>query len=427
MDLLKNLFKGDKVIWVIFLLLCLISVTEVFSAASTLTYATGNYWKPITQHTAILLVGAIIVIGIHNVNYRFFQLIGILLYPISMTFLLMLTVMSLFSGSRINGAARWSNFLGLQFQPSELAKMAVIICVAFILAKSQEEDGTINKNAFKYIATIGGLAVLFIFPENFSTAALLLIVIYLMMFIGHVELRKLFYSIGALVGLTAIVITLLFVMPSSNKGFLHRADTWRARICKFTSPKENIPAAKFDIDNDAQIAHANIAIATSNVIGKMPGNSVERDFLSQAYSDFIFAIIIEELGLVGGTFVVLLYIWLLIRAGRIAKKARGNFASFLVMGLALMMVSQALINMCVAVGLFPVTGQTLPLISKGGTSTLVNCLYIGMILSVSRYTQQQDLKKKEKLAVPMDDTVINKETLDSDEQLINRINEQKNG
>ena len=162
-----------------------------------------------------------------------------------------------------------------------------------------------------------------------------------------------------------------------------------------------MPAAKFDIDKDAQIAHARIAIATSHIIGKAPGNSIQRDFLSQAFSDFIFAIIIEELGLVGGIFVVCLYIWLLVRAGRIAQKCDRTFPAFLVMGIALMLVSQAILNMMVAVGLFPVTGQPLPLVSKGGTSTLINCAYIGMILSVSRYTAHLEEQKERNAQLQM--------------------------
>lgn len=163
---------------------------------------------------------------------------------------------------------------------------------------------------------------------------------------------------------------------------------------RFFEDKEAVPAAKFDIDKDAQIAHANIAIASSNVIGKMPGNSIQRDFLSQAFSDFIFAIIIEELGLVGGLFVAILYIWLLMRAGKIARRCDKSFPAYLVMGIALLIVSQALLNMMVAVGLFPVTGQPLPLISKGGTATLINCAYIGMILSVSRYVKEQEEQRQ---------------------------------
>lgn len=157
---------------------------------------------------------------------------------------------------------------------------------------------------------------------------------------------------------------------------------------------EKVPPEEFDLDNNGQVAHANMAIASSHLIGCMPGNSVQRDFLAQAFSDFIFAIIIEELGLIGGIFVVFLYLLLLIRAGRIARKCDKLFPSFLVMGLALMLVTQAMINMCVAVGLLPVTGQPLPLISRGGTSTVMNCIFVGIILSVSYYNEKQKLKSE---------------------------------
>ena len=171
------------------------------------------------------------------------------------------------------------------------------------------------------------------------------------------------------------------------------AGDWQNRIKGFFD-KDEVPAAKFDIDKDAQIAHARIAIATSHVVGKGPGNSIQRDFLSQAFSDFIFAIVIEEMGLIGGIFVVFLYLCLLMRAGRIAQKWRTDLPRLLVMGIALLLVSQAILNMMVAVGLFPVTGQPLPLVSKGGTSTLINCAYIGMILSVSRYTAHLEEQKE---------------------------------
>ncbi|BEH00179.1 FtsW/RodA/SpoVE family cell cycle protein [Bacteroides sedimenti] len=416
MDLLKNLFKGDKVIWIIFLFLCVISIIEVFSAASTLTYKSGDHWGPITQHTIILLVGALVVWITHKVNYRYFQVIPLFLVPISAILLAVVSVTGLISGSYTNGAARWMSLFGLQFQPSELAKMAVIVAVSSILARNQEEDGS-NYRAFKYIMIITGVICMLIAPENLSTAGLLFGVVFLMMIIGKIPFKALASLIGVLAaGVLFMGLILMIVPKDSNLPFLHRMSTWKARVVGFTKPKEDVPAAKFDIDKDAQIAHANIAIATSNIIGKMPGNSVERDFLSQAFSDFIFAIIIEELGLLGGGFVVILYIWLLIRAGRIARKAKGNFAMFLVMGIALMLVSQAIINMCVAVGLFPVTGQPLPLISKGGTSTLINCVYVGMILSVSRYTAK--LEDNEKLLnSKTDDTTINKEEIIAEESL----------
>ena len=392
MDLLKNIFKGDKVIWIIFLCLCLISIIEVFSAASTLTYKNGDHWGPITQHSIILMIGAIVVVLMHNIPYKWFQVFPVFLYPISVVLLAFVTLMGVITGDRVNGAARWMSFMGLQFQPSELAKMAVIIAVSFILSKKQDDEGA-NPKAFKYIMILTGLVCMLIAPENLSTAMLLFGVVVLMMFIGRVAFKKLAMLLGglALAGCLGVIF-LLAIPKDTDIPFLHRFDTWKSRITNFTE-KEEVPAAKFDIDKDAQIAHARIAIATSNVIGKAPGNSIQRDFLSQAFSDFIFAIIIEELGLVGGAFVVILYIWLLVRTGRIAQKCERTFPAFLVMGIALMLVSQAILNMMVAVGLFPVTGQPLPLISKGGTSTLINCAYIGMILSVSRYTAYLEEKK----------------------------------
>ena len=392
MDLLKNIFKGDKVIWIIFLCLCLISIIEVFSAASTLTYKSGDHWGPITQHSIILMIGAIVVVLMHNIPYKWFQVFPVFLYPISVVLLAFVTLMGVITGDRVNGAARWMSFMGLQFQPSELAKMAVIIAVSFILSKKQDDEGA-NPKAFKYIMILTGLVCMLIAPENLSTAMLLFGVVVLMMFIGRVAFKKLAMLLGglALAGCLGVIF-LLAIPKDTDIPFLHRFDTWKSRITNFTE-KEEVPAAKFDIDKVAQIAHARIAIATSNVIGKAPGNSIQRDFLSQAFSDFIFAIIIEELGLVGGAFVVILYIWLLVRTGRIAQKCERTFPAFLVMGIALMLVSQAILNMMVAVGLFPVTGQPLPLISKGGTSTLINCAYIGMILSVSRYTAYLEEKK----------------------------------
>lgn len=393
MDLLRNIFKGDKVIWIIFLFLCLISIVEVFSAASTLTYKSGDHWGPITQHSVILMIGVVIVVFVHNIPYKWFQTFPVILYPVSFGLLCFVSAMGFITGDRVNGAARWLSFMGVQFQPSELAKMAVIIATAYLLSKKQDQENGGSK-AFKYILILTGIMCILIGSENFSTAVMLFCVVYAMMFIGQIAWKKLLGLAGTLTVLAVIAVTVIMVVPEgTNIPGLHRAPTWKNRITNFFDD-EYIPPAKFDIDKDAQVAHARIAIATSNVIGKAPGNSVQRDFLSQAFSDFIFAIIIEELGLLGGAFVVILYIWLLIRAGKIAQKCERAFPAFLVMGIALMLVSQALINMCVAVGLGPVTGQPLPLISKGGTATFINCAFIGMILSVSRYTAALEEKKK---------------------------------
>ena len=396
MDLIKDIFKGDKVIWIIFLFLCLISIVEVFSAASTLTYKSGDHWGPITHHSVFLMVGAFIVVLVHNIPCKYFRVLPF--FMLSLSCLLLFAVMIM--GNYVNGAAHWMTFFGIQFQPSELAKMAVIIVTAFILSRFQEDENA-HPKAFKYIMWIICIVLALIAPENGSTAFLLFGVVFLMMIIGRVPWKQLGMLIGVCTLLLTLFVSVIMVTPASkyrDLPMMHRVETWQNRIKGFFEDKEAVPAAKFDIDKDAQIAHANIAIATSHVVGKLPGNSVQRDFLSQAFSDFIFAIIIEELGLLGGAFIVMLYLWLLIRAGKIAKRCEKTFPAFLIMGIAMLLVAQAMLNMMVAVGLFPVTGQPLPLISKGGTSTLINCAYIGMMLSVSRYVadkEEQRLKEAE--------------------------------
>ena len=388
MDLLKNFFKGDKAIWIIYLFLCLISIVEVFSASSTLTYKSGDHWGPITNHLTLLMVGTIAVWIVHNIPCRWFKTFIVLL-PISWVLLAAVFIL----GSLTNGAKRWIDFGFIQFQPSEVAKMGTIITVAFILSRMQEENGA-NKKAFKYICIITILTCGMIVSENLSTAVLLAGSVFLLMFVGRVPFKQL--GILAGIGIACILIgvgTIKYVPGEAwDKIGLHRMVTWQSRLNNHFDEAE-IPAAKFDIDNDAQIAHANIAIASSNIVGKGPGNSVQRDFLSQAFSDFIYAIIIEELGLVGGAFVAALYILLLMRIAKIARNCDKSYYVFLITGIGILLVMQATFNMLVAVGIMPVTGQPLPLISKGGTATLINSVYIGIILSISRYVN--DLKQRQ--------------------------------
>ena len=404
---LGNIFKGDKVVWMIFFFLCIISIVEVFSASSSLTYKGGNYWSPIIKHISILLVGIFCMIITLNIECKYFKITTLFLSIFSIVTL----VWVIFAGQSTNGAQRWISILGLQFQPSEIAKGTVVLATAQILSAMQTEKGA-DKNAFKYILIVCLFTVPLIMLENLSTAILLCVVIFFMMLIGRVPAKQL----GKLLGIVmlCVILMLAFVMllgtdksqENTNKvmteqaiskqkqetgameKIFHRADTWKSRINKFVNGKEISPN-EVDLDKDAQVAHANIAIASSSVIGKGPGNSVERDFLSQAFSDFIYAIIIEEMGILGAFFVAMLYIILLFRTGRIANRCENNFPAFLAMGLALLLVTQALFNMCVAVGLAPVTGQPLPLVSKGGTSTIINCVYMGAILSVSRTAKKK--------------------------------------
>ena len=403
---LSNIFKGDKVIWMIFFFLCIISVVEVFSASSGLTYKSGSYFSPLIKHLGILLMGIFCMVITLNIKCKYFKI----LTPFMLVISFITLIWVFFAGQSTNGAQRWVSFIGIQFQPSEIAKGTLVLATAQILSALQTDHGA-DKNAFKFILIVCAFIVPLIGLENLSTAALLCFVILLMMVIGRVPMRQL----GKLMGVTLALILVIFagvmllgtdrgdvetsknmteqvVQQKKDEGLLgkifHRADTWKSRIDKFTSSKEVTPA-EVDLDTDAQVAHANIAIASSNVVGKGPGNSVERDFLSQAFSDFIYAIIIEELGVEGAVAVAVLYIMLLFRTGRIASRCENNFPALLAMGLALLLVTQALFNMCVAVGLAPVTGQPLPLISKGGTSTMINCIYVGVILSVSRSAKKK--------------------------------------
>ena len=402
-----NIFKGDKVIWMVFFFLCMISIVEVFSASSNLTYKSQNYMGPIVFHTVTIILGAVVAVVTLNIPCRYFKLMTPFLLII--TVILLLWVLA--TGEKTGDASRWINIFGLTFQPSEIAKGTVVLATAQILSAMQRENGA-DKKAFKYILCIVAPIAMLIMVENLSTAALLCSVVFLMMFIGRVPLIQLGKLAGVVVGLALVGLLLIMAVGNDNnvvvdkakteqvstpkeKGklekILHRADTWKSRIKKFSN-KEVITPDQYDLDKDAQVAHANIAIVSSNIIGKGPGQSVERDFLSQAFSDFIFAIIIEELGIIGASFVVLLYIVLLYRTARIASRCENNFPAFLAMGLALLLVIQAAFNMLVAVGIAPVTGQPLPLISKGGTSTIINCAYIGIILSVSRSAKKRQPK-----------------------------------
>ena len=404
-----NIFKGDKVIWMVFLFLCIISVVEVYSASSQLRYKGENYIAPVLKHISILLMGIFFMVVTLNIKCKYFRIALPLMLGVSFVALISVYIV----GQMTNGAHRWVTVMGIQFQPSELAKGTLVLAVAQILSAMQTEKGA-DRQAFRYILTVCMFFIPLIMLENLSTAALLCLVVFMMMLIGRVPASQL----GKLLGVTALVISGVFAMvmvfgtdrqrektvsdvdvtqvvaenkkeESAVEKVFHRFDTWKARIDDFIYNKP-LKAEDVDLDKDGQWAHANIAIASSNITGKGPGNSEECDFLSQAFSDFIYAIIIEEMGIIGAIFVAMLYIILLFRTGRIANRCENNFPAFLAMGLALLLVTQALFNMCVAVGLAPVTGQPLPLISKGGTSTIINCVYIGAILSISRSAKRRE-------------------------------------
>jgi cell division protein FtsW len=334
-----------------------------------------------------LLVGLGVVLGTHALNPKYFTLLGICL-PVAC----ILLVATRFMGDSINGSSRWIVIGGISFQPSEIAKLCLIAYTAFLL--SRQKENTENKS-FRWIMIATAVTCGIIFIDNGSTALMLAGIIFLMMFVGQVPLKKLgklLLYVGVVIGLLCVVI--LFVPKTTMAKILPRSETWVERFNDFGGHKGVHDEAFVINDDNYQVSHANIAIANGSLFGKFPGNSAERDFLPQAYSDFIYAIIIEETGLIGGFFVLLLYVILFIRAGIIANRSEKLFPKLLVMGAALILVTQALANMAVAVGLIPVTGQTLPLVSRGGTSTIITCIYFGMILSVSRYEIPKGIKRE---------------------------------
>jgi cell division protein FtsW len=387
MSLAGKFFKGDRVIWVIFLTLGLISLIEVFSATSTLVYKEGNYWGPIIRHSAFLFVGLILTLVILNCPYKLFPVFALCL-PVSIGLL----VATLVSGVEINDSSRWISLFGFRFQPSEIAKLSCIVYVSWCLSR---RDILTDKQRF-YWALIGVLIVCaLIFPENFSTSIILFFVCFLMIFISWVSPKRIAYLFVALLLAGATFFVLLHTLPDEMVTKYDIMAKVKHRTEGMFEAKPPLDAKTYKLDDyNRQETFAKIAIANGG-LGKMPGHGQQRDMLPQAYSDFIYAIIIEEMGVVVGLLVLVLYLWLMLRVGTIAHKCETLFPKYLVLGCGLLIVVQALANMAVVVGLFPVTGQPLPLVSRGGTSTIITCICFGMILSVDRFGSKKDNEEEE--------------------------------
>ena len=423
-----NLFKGDKGVWMIYFFLCMISLVEVYSASSRLTFEGGHHWAPMVSQAGFLLLGFVIILFVHRIPCKWFMLLPFVLLPVAIGLLLFTAVFG--GGSMVNSANRWVDFFGIRFQPSEIAKAALLMTAAMVLAKTQTEKeewvrgrkrkvvGAIKGRRYLAFAIVGGSALLvcgLIMMDNMSTGLMLFFVVLVMMFIGHVPQDLMFKGIMVLVFMGAVVGMVAMVTPEkvlNETSMTKRLVTVKHRVMRkfnLDSDDDKKKASKSEIeilldDDNSQTTYASIAIANSDVIGLGPGNSIQRDFLQHAESDFIYAIIVEEMGIVGAFFVAFLYLALLIRVGRIAQRCTSFFPAYLVLGFGIMMVLQAFVNMSVAVGLVPVTGQTLPLISKGGTSILITSFYIGVILSVSRYAEKKEMKAPLVEAVPDGET-----------------------
>ncbi len=362
--------KGDRTIWIVVLILSLLSVMAVYTSTGSLAYAKqgGNTEHYLIKHLALVLTGLFMMYMTHLANYKIFSRIGQLAIWLAFPLL----AVTLFSGSEINDAARWLTvpIINATFQTSDFAKLALIMYLARLLSRKQDQIKEFKEAFLPLMVPIFCICGL-ILPANFSTAAVLFSTCLLLLFVGRVNIKYILALIGG--GIIAFVLFIFIALQFNLPG---RMSTWKARIENFSSGNS---------DTNYQAEQAKIAIANGGLIGMGPGKSEQRNFLPQAYSDFIFAIILEEGGLMMGAFVVLLYLILLLRVIRMVRYSPQTFATFLAVGCCLMLLFQAFINMAVAVNLFPVTGQALPLISMGGTSIWFTSISIGIILCVSRF------------------------------------------
>ncbi|MBO2522350.1 MAG: cell division protein FtsW [Bacteroidetes bacterium] len=368
----RNLFQGDKVIWVVVAILTFISLLTVYSASESVANRSynGNNAFVLLRHAVMLLLGLACMFGASRINYKMYSKLLLLLFWIAIPLL----IYTLFFGKNLNHAQRVIGIAGVTFQTSDLAKIALIGFLARVLTLRRDELDDFKELGIRVMLPILVIVGL-IFPENFSTAAMLFATCIVMMFLSKVKMKYIFGFIGIIMLAGGIFMLVSFAFAKDN-----RSATWVNRIERFFSSSEE----EADDTANFQVMQSKIAIAGGGLIGKSPGKSTQRNVLPHPYSDFIYAIVLEEYGLIGGIFVLALYLILLYRATRIILRAPQSFGGLLAMGLAFSLVMQAMVNMGVAVGLFPVTGQPLPFISMGGTSLLFTGLSIGIIISVTR-------------------------------------------
>lgn len=374
----KNLFRGDKVIWMVTLLLVLISLLVVYTSSEQLANRRNqNNTYILFRHFVTVVFGLGAMILAANIKYQRYSRILLLFFWISLPLL----VFTMFLGKYVNNAQRGIEILGMTFQTSDLAKVALIGFLARILTLRRDSLDNI-KELIIYVMLPILVTVGLIFKNNFSTAAMLFVTCVVVMFLGRIKLKYIFGFIGAVVLVGGIALLVLLAIKPADAKDTNRSRTWLARVERFVGASDEEDEVQEDKFN--QVLQAKIAIAGGSVFGKGPGKSTQRNVLQHAYSDFIYAIIIEEYGLVGGAFVLLLYLVLLFRATRIMIRAPQSYGGLLAMGLAFSLVFQAMLNMGVAVGLLPVTGQPLPFVSMGGTSLMFTGMSLGIIISVSK-------------------------------------------
>ncbi len=374
--------KGDRVIWAVVFILTILSFLAVYSSTGTLAYKYhgGNTTYYMLKHGIILLTGLLLMYIAHLLKYTYYSRI----FQIAFYIAVPLLILTLLFGLDLNEARRALPLpFHLSFETSDLAKLTLIVYLARVLTKREEELKDFNKVLLYLMLPVLIICGL-IFPANLSTAALIFVTSLVLIYIGRIKFSYILSIIGLSVLLLGFTIGILLMMPSGRQA---RLSTWKTRIEQFVKGESGNPKDNY------QVEQSKIAIASGGVFGKMPGKSTQRNFLPHPYSDFIFAIIVEEYGLLGGSVLVLLYLILLFRAVRIVTKVPNNFGAYLAMGLSFSLVFQAMINMGVAVHLLPVTGQPLPLVSMGGTSIWFTSLSIGILLSVSKESEKKKIEQ----------------------------------
>lgn len=379
---MKTIFthiQGDKAIWAIVAILAICSFMPVYSASTNLVYVvgTGSTLGYLLKHMMLLIMGFAIIYGVHKIPYRYFSGGSLLMLPI----IIALLIFTLSQGTTIGGAnaSRWIRipFVGIGFQTSTLAGLVLMVYVARYLAKNKEKQINFKESILQLWIPIS-VVLLLILPANFSTTAIIFVMILMLCFVGGYPLKYIGFVLGA--GVVALLFFIL-IAKAFPDAMPNRVQTWQSRIENFSD----------ESGKDAyQVEKAKIAIATGGLFGVGPGKSVQKNFLPQSSSDFIFAIIAEEYGLIGGVFTLSIYFLLFFRIFVVIRKTTTIFGTLLVVGVGLPIIFQACINMAVATNLFPVTGQTLPLISSGGTSIWMTCFALGMILSVSASKEETE-------------------------------------
>ena len=390
---MKSIFqhiKGDKAIWAIVTALAVFSFMPVYSASTNLVYVvgSGSTIGHLIKHVALLIMGFAIIYAVHKVPYRYFSGGAVLLYPV----VIALLIFTLSQGKTIGGAnaSRWIRvpIVGVGFQTSTLAALVLMVYVARYISRNRNKVIVFKESLLQLWLPVG-LALVLILPANFSTTAIIFFVILILVYLGGYPVKYILYILGMGIAALSIFILIAKAFPDAMP---NRVNTWQSRIESFSDPNET---------EGYQVEKAKIAIATGGVGGRGPGKSVQKNFLPQSSSDFIYAIIIEEYGLIGGLVILVFYFLLLMRILIAAKKAGTVFGTMLVISIGIPIIFQAMTNMAVATNLLPVTGQTLPLISSGGTSIWMTCFGLGIILSVSSANEVTEEQLEEENEDPL--------------------------